>query len=146
MKIKTEDIQIYKYPYEKFLPGNFEINRQVVIKRKYQIACIEKVELDEYPTYWVISNGTGDKDFLQFLSSKGILNKEYYSTFRVKNELFPLIIEFLKDKPAGYLDNRTNATTPTYVDKEKQYESQKDCYDHRGCKSFRMASVQHIRA
>jgi len=133
MNINNEDIEILKDPDEAFMPDCFEIIREIVVKRKYQIACIEKVELDELPPYWVISNGTGDNDFLKFLKERDVINTEFYSTYRVKTELFPLVIEFLADKPDDYLDHRTNATTSDYIKKEKQIASQKDCY--KRCRS-----------
>lgn len=146
MNIKNDEIQILKDPYEAFLPDCFEIIREIVVKRKYQIACIERVAMDGYPPYWMISGGTGDKDFLKFLRKKKILNDEFDSTYIVKKKVFPLVIEFLADKPDDYLDHRTNATTSDYIKKEKQIASQKDCYDHRGSKSFRMASVRYVQA
>lgn len=121
----------------------FEITREIVVKKEYLIAGLEKTH--DTPSYWIIPTNVGDDDFINFLRSKNIINKGFASTFRVEQEIFPLIQEFLADKPEDYLDYRTSSTTPIYVDQEKEDESKKDCYDHRRSKSFRMASVQHIR-
>jgi len=145
MNIRNKDIEILKNNYEEFTPDCFEIIREIVVEGKYLIAGLEKIEPYDNQSYWIIPTNVGDDDFINFLRSKGIINKEFASTYRVEQEIFPLVIEFLANKSDDYLDYRTSSTTPIYVDQEKEDESKKDCYDHRRSKSFRMASVQHIQ-
>lgn len=119
MKIKAEDIKIFKDPHEVFTPTCFEIIREIVVQEKYLIAGIEKVEPDYEPSYWILCKGVGDEKFLGFLRGNEISNRKFPSTLEVETEIFPLVYEFLADKPDNYLENRTRSTMPVFVAKSE---------------------------
>lgn len=119
MKIKAEDIKIFKDPHEVFTPACFEIIREIVVKEKYLIAGLEKVEPDYESSYWILCKGVGDGKFLEFLRGKEISNRKFPSTLEVEAVIFPLVHEFLSDKPDDYLEQQTRLTTPVFVGKSK---------------------------
>lgn len=117
MKIKNEDIKIFKDPHEVFTPACFEIIREIVVQGKYLIAGIEKVEPDFDSSYWILCKGAGDEKFFKFLRDKAVINRKFPSMLEVEAEIFPLIQVFLADKPNDYLEPQTRSTMPVFVAK-----------------------------
>lgn len=50
----------------------------------------------------LIYKDLGDQQFYAFLQSRGCTEKRFQSKEQIKAEIFPLIHEFLKDKPDDY--------------------------------------------
>lgn len=108
MQIKDEDIAIVETEPEGFdedFAENFEGKKDAIIlvQDKFMLCGVRYSDSEGNP-YWYFASNIGYEEFLEFLYRKGLRPGRFTSFRQIEKEVFPLIHEFLADKPDDYLE------------------------------------------
>ena len=108
MKITEEDIKFTLCVIPDRNDEYFEL-LLVVVNNQFVIASIieEETSLGEKPGY--LYGDYGDENFFALLLDKGYTQKCFHSEKQIMKEIFPLIREYLADKPDDYFEVETNS-------------------------------------
>lgn len=108
MRIKDKDIAVVEVEPEGFdedFAEYFEGKKDalILVQDKYLLCGLRHSDSVENP-HWFVASNIGYDEFLELLYRKGLRPGKFRSYKEIETEIFPLIHEFLADKPDDYLE------------------------------------------
>lgn len=108
MKINDQDLSIHEIEpegFDKDFAEYFEGKKDaiVLVQDKYLLCGLRYSDSVGNP-HWFIASNIGEEELLEFLYRKGLRPGRFTSVRQIEKEVFPLINEFLADKPDDYLE------------------------------------------